>query len=81
MAIWQAHQQQVGGRCQVFARHRTARHQRIGGAWRFDQDAAGWPQHRLRAFPILKGAESLTVALNAKLLLYEAVVKERLWQR
>ena len=43
----QAHQQQVGRHCEVLARHRTARHQRAGGARDIDEDAGGRTEYGL----------------------------------
>ena len=39
---WQAHQQQVGGACQVFARHRIARHYPACGVRRSSKGAGWW---------------------------------------
>ncbi len=39
---WQAHQQQVGGDCQVFARHRIARHYPACGVRRSSKGAGWW---------------------------------------
>jgi Fic family protein len=44
----QAHQQQVGGHCQVLAGHGPARHQRPAGAGRAAEIGCGRAQHQLR---------------------------------